>query len=190
MPLPGSNSQAEARSGFLPLFRREALAAQDRTHGEILLIRPFSLMFFTWLLLGIAAAGIGFLVAGHYDETARVSASLTSDDSLPASSPRAVFYIPSRARGLMPTGTPVSMQWQSCAGQQQRIAATVIQVAPAALDEIGIGGLTADGNVPFRVTVALSAESSAIANSGGRLDAEIPLGRKPLIHWLFARNKL
>lgn len=59
MPLSGTNPQAEAQPPILPLFRPEAMAEQERMHGDVLRIRPLSLVFFAWLA---AAAAAGMLI--------------------------------------------------------------------------------------------------------------------------------
>ncbi len=86
----------------LPLFRPEALAAQQhKFYGQIVLIRPFSLLFLGLLGFVIAASTAAFLVLGHYTEKAYVSGILLVQSSNPTSaSPQltADFYVPSRWR--------------------------------------------------------------------------------------------
>src|SRR5258708_31952631 len=84
----------------LPLFRPEALAAQQQKfYGQIVLIRPFSLLFFGWLGVAITASIMAFLVLGHYTEKARVPGILLAgrpSPTLPASPLlTADVYVPS-----------------------------------------------------------------------------------------------
>lgn len=187
----GRNSPTESRSPLLPLFRQEALAAQEKTHGEILLARPLSLTLLTWLFLGIAAAGFAFLFAGHYDETTRVSGSFKAVQPGHDFSRDALFLVPSKATRLMRAGASLPLQWQSCVGQPQRFAGTVIEITPPSSLSIGKNMLvsSADRDIPVRVTIALPSTFAALSDREGRLDAVIPLGRQRLIHWFFARNK-
>lgn len=62
MPLSGKNPQAEARPPILPLFRPEAMAEQERMHGDVLRIRPLPLVFFTWLAAAAAAGTLIYLI--------------------------------------------------------------------------------------------------------------------------------
>jgi hypothetical protein len=68
MARSGTNPHAEALPQPLPLFRPEALAAQETIHGEVLRIRPLSLRFFLWLAAALAAVGLIYLIAGHSTE--------------------------------------------------------------------------------------------------------------------------
>jgi hypothetical protein len=67
MPLSGTKPQAEALPQVLPLFRPEALAAQETMHGDVLRIRPLSLIFFLFLGAALGAVTLVYLVAGHYE---------------------------------------------------------------------------------------------------------------------------
>ena len=85
MPAPGKTLSSVERGSVeshsnqgepLPLFRPEAIAAlQQKFYGEIILVRPFSLMLLCWFALGITAAVLGFLFLGQYTERARVPGS-------------------------------------------------------------------------------------------------------------------
>src|SRR5215467_16350299 len=99
MPTPGNTLSSEERPGGtvepLPLFRPEAIAAlQQKFYGEIILIRPFSLMLLCWFALGISAAVLGFLFLGQYTERARVPGVMTVSDV--SSPPAAEIYVPGR----------------------------------------------------------------------------------------------
>jgi hypothetical protein len=66
MARSGTNPHAETLPQPLPLFRPEALAAQETIHGEVLRIRPLSLRFFLWLGASLGAAALIYLIAGHF----------------------------------------------------------------------------------------------------------------------------
>src|SRR6266550_4414794 len=93
-----ANQQNEIKP--LPLFRPEALAAQqDKFYGQIILIRPFSLLFFGWLGIALAACTMAFLVLGRYTEKAHVPGVLAGSSAATApdgSQRTANFYVPSR----------------------------------------------------------------------------------------------
>lgn len=210
MPPSGTNSQAEAHPSSLPLFRAEALAAQERLHGEVLLIRPFSLAFFARLAIAIAAVVLGFLLAGHYTEKARVtgflwtapqgesasalSASRASASAASASTPSsastperllAVFDVPAQLVRFVQPGETVSLRCPGCPDPWHRMTGTVMQISGEALA----------AESTLRVTIALPSHISQLhpktdsAQSAIKLEAEIPLGRRPLIHWLFERSE-
>src|SRR6266852_6922931 len=96
----------------LPLFRPEALAAQQQKfYGQIVLIRPFSLVFLGWLGVAIAVATLVFLVLGSYTEKARVPGILLIDIDSPAPSGSpltADFYVPSRWITMLHAGEPIA----------------------------------------------------------------------------------
>jgi len=46
---------------------------QQRAYGEVLMIRPFSLMFLFWLAIVLAGAVLGLLFLGHQTESVHPS---------------------------------------------------------------------------------------------------------------------
>src|SRR5215467_3890770 len=129
----------------LPLFRPEALAAQQQKfYGEILLIRPLALTLFVWLGIGLASAVIGFLLLGHHTERVRVSGIISSGQSAGSSNPtssEANLYVPERAVSFVRTGETVVLQ--SPAGRE---TAVVTEISKSALSAETIAtqtGLTA-----------------------------------------------
>lgn len=182
---PSPNSHGESRSGSLPLFRQEALVAQAKTHGEILLIRPLSLMFLTGLLATSIAAGLAFLLAATYEQTQPVAAAQLANT--PA---KAVFDVPASWNQLH-VGSPIAMKWQGCGAQARRFTARVIDLSrqsPSTNTQNTSGDSGDDSKV--QVTVALPAEFSTVGSPGGVLDAEIPRGRQAFLHWLFGGQGL
>ena len=65
MARSGTNPHAETLPQPLPLFRPEALAAQETIHGDVLRIRPLSLVFFLWLGAALGAMALIYLLAGR-----------------------------------------------------------------------------------------------------------------------------
>jgi hypothetical protein len=198
MPTPGSTLSSEERPSSvepLPLFRPEAIAAlQQKFYGEIILIRPFSLMLLCWFALGISAAVLGFLFLGQYTERARVPGVMTISD---VSSPQmaAEIYVPGRWIGRVHAGSQISLRCDSCSPQFGRQIGTVLQVpeAPLAQTELAQRSLDLSGPV-YKIAVSLQPKAAQITQAnpspqaGVRVEAEIPLGRKPLIKWFFERS--
>jgi hypothetical protein len=198
MPTPGSTLSSEERPSSvepLPLFRPEAIAAlQQKFYGEIILIRPFSLMLLCWFALGISAAVLGFLFLGQYTERARVPGVMTVSE---ASSPQlaAEIYVPGQWIGRLHAGSQISLRCDSCSPQFGRQIGTVLQVAeaPLAQTELAQKSLDLPGPV-YKIAVSLQPKAAQITQAnpspqaGVRVEAEIPLGRKPLIKWFFERS--
>jgi hypothetical protein len=199
MPTSGKTLSSEERPSSsvepLPLFRPEAIAAlQQKFYGEIILIRPFSLMLLCWFALGISAAVLGFLFLGQYTERARVPGVMTVSE---ASSPQiaAEIYVPGRWIGRLHAGSQISLRCDSCSPQFGRQIGTVLQVAeaPLAQTELAQKSLDLPGPV-YKIAVSLQPKATQITQAnpspqaGVRVEAEIPLGRKPLIKWFFERS--
>ncbi|HVG90821.1 MAG TPA: hypothetical protein VNB54_04960, partial [Alphaproteobacteria bacterium] len=136
MPTPGSTLSSEERPSNvepLPLFRPEAIAAlQQKFYGEIILIRPFSLMLLCWFALGISAAVLGFLFLGQYTERARVPGVMTLSEAT-SSQMAAEIYVPGRWIGRLHAGSQISLRCDSCSPQFGRRVGTVLQVPEAPL---------------------------------------------------------
>jgi hypothetical protein len=199
MPIPGRTLSSEERSSSsaepLPLFRPEAIAAlQQKFYGEIILIRPFSLMLLCWFALGISAAVLGFLFLGQYTERARVPGVITVSG---VSSPQmaAEIYVPGRWIGRIHAGSQISLRCDSCSPQFGRQVGTVLQVAEAPLGQTELAQRSLDLPGPvYKIAVSLQPKAAQITQAnpspqaGVRVEAEIPLGRKPLIKWFFERS--
>ena len=195
----GSVESHNGGSQPLPLFRPEALASvQQKFHGEIILIRPFPLMLLGWFALGIAAAVLGFFLLGQYTERARVSGSITASQADPnASVPklRAEIYVPGRWIAQLHPGSKLSLQCGACSPQFARPTGTVLEIpnAPLGQTELSQAEPALEGPV-YKVPVSLSpqatpfTQANPLPHSGERVEAEIPLGRKPLIKWFFERS--
>jgi hypothetical protein len=184
----------------LPLFRPEALIAQEQKfYGEIILIRPFSLMLLSWFALGITAAVLGFLFLGHYTERAHVSGVIAiapvSSETLEAS-----VFVPGHLIGRLHSGNQLTLHCESCSAPFSQQTGTVLAIpdAPLGPSELSQLDSTLIGQPykgPFyKITVSLpppAARASLInplPQSGTRVEADIPLGRKPLIKWFFERS--
>src|ERR1051326_7076854 len=138
MPTPGrtlSSVESPSSAEPLPLFRPEALAAlQQKFYGEIILIRPFSLVLLCWFALGITAAVLGFLFLGQYTERARVPAVMTTSQvsGISAGAPQmAEFYVPGRWIGRLHAGSRIFLRCDSCSPQFGRQGGTVLQFSDA-----------------------------------------------------------
>lgn len=180
----------------LPLFRPEAiLHQQQKSYGEIILIRPLSLTLLTFLALVIIALAGGFLLFGHYTEKVRVSGSLISASSTPRSGNdaqlRAELYVPARWLFSVQPGTQLSLRCPACSAQFAVQPAIVVGIAaaPSAADENSTN--TRSFGPSYKVTVALLPQAAQLAGldhppqANVPVEAEVSLGRKPLIKWLF-----
>lgn len=199
MPTPGSTLSSEERPSSsaepLPLFRPEAIAAlQQKFYGEIILIRPFSLVLLCWFALGITAAVLGFLFLGQYTERARVPGVMNVSE---ASSPQmaAEIFVPGRLIDRVHAGSQISLRCDSCSPQFGRQVGTVLQVAEAPLAQTDLAQKSLDLSGPvYKIAVLLQPKAAQITQAnpspqaGVRVEAEIPLGRKPLIKWFFERS--
>jgi hypothetical protein len=188
MPSSGPNSQTEAQH----LFRSEAIAAQNKQFGELLQIRPFSLVSCVWFGTAIMAVALGFLAVSHYTEKVRAAGVLfTSQQETPGSDsfpegPQAIFYMPLIwARSVQP-GETVMLRCPECPDATQRFKSVVMQVSPSGLE-------MPSREISYKITVMLPPDSLHLfqnmnASQPVKLEAEIPLGQKPLVHLLFERN--
>lgn len=181
MPPQATNSQGEAASRISPLFRPEALAAQESGHGEILLIRPLSLTFLIWLGILLGAGMMGFLFLGRITETVQVEGTLlprmVEGQGSATAQPEAAFNVPADWASSLQPGTSLDVRCPGCTNPGRRLDGRVIRVdSPAQGSAV-------------QVTVALPSStpsllSEDLASSSAGLAAEIPLGRTSLIHWL------
>jgi hypothetical protein len=188
----------------LPLFRPEAVAAlQHKFYGEIILIRPFPLMLLCWFALGITAAVLGFLFLGQYTEKARVPGIITAVDSTAVNGPakfEAAVYVPEKMITRLHPGTQLTLRCDSCAAQFTRQVGTVLEIpqSPVSTSDLSEANL----NMPstgnkfqlYKMKVSLPPQAAQTmqvnpsTQTGVRVEAEIPLGHKPLIKWFFERS--
>jgi hypothetical protein len=205
MPAPGKTlSSVERRSVEshsnqgepLPLFRPEAIAAlQQKFYGEIILIRPFPLMLLCWFALGITAAVLGFLFLGQYTERARVPGIITSGGVA-----EAAVYVPARMIAGLHPGTQLTLRCNSCPAKLARQVGTVLEIpeSPATPSDLSQANLNLNGSgktiAIYKIKVSLPPQAAQTmqvdpsTQAGVRVEAEIPLGHKPLIKWFFERS--
>jgi hypothetical protein len=216
MPLPGKTLSSVERSSVeshsnhgeplpLPLFRPEAIAAlQQKFYGEIILVRPFSLMLLCWFALGITAAVLGFLFLGQYTERARVPGVFTSSGlTHPGASGAgtgAEFYVPASLRDRVHVGAQLALRCDSCPAKFTRQVGTVLEVPQAPVDpaELSQRNPTMAGSLDnsqiYKIKVSLPPQAAQAmqvnpsTQAGAKVEAEIPLGHKPLIKWFFERS--
>lgn len=214
MPAPGKTlgsmerSSVESHSNHgepLPLFRPEAIAAlQQKFYGEIILVRPFSLMLLCWFALGITAAVLGFLFLGQYTDKARVpgiiSASSLSSPGVSGTGPGAEFYIPGNLLDRLHVGAQLALRCDSCPAKFARQVGTVLEVPQTPVEPVelaqknlGVAG-SLDKMPVYKIKVSLPPQAAQTmqvnpsTQTGMRVEAEIPLGHKPLIKWFFERS--
>ena len=205
MPLPGQSFSTEDRHNSvepLPLFRPEALAAQQQKfYGEIILIRPFSLVLLSWFAIGITASVAAFLLLGHYTERAHVSgiiaggpASGSNAENLEAS-----FFVPGRLVGRLHPGNQLTLSCGACSAPFSQQTGTVLAIPDAPLGRAELSqidrNLSGPLSIPvYEIKVSLPPQAARIwqlnpsPQTGMRVEADIPLGRKPLIKWFFERS--
>jgi hypothetical protein len=204
MPAPGNSLGSMERGSLeshsneppLPLFRPEAIAAlQQKFHGEIILIRPFPLMLLCWFALGITAAVLGFFFLGQYTEKARVPGVITN-----AGQSQAAIYVPANLIARLHPGTQLSLRCGSCPAQFARQVGTIQDIPPSPLSPADLNeanlNLAGTGNQVqfYKIKVSLPPQAAQTmqvnpsTQAGARVEAEIPLGHKPLIKWFFERS--
>lgn len=209
MPITGKTlSSEESHSNYgepLPLFRPEAIAAlQQKFYGEIILVRPFSLMLLCWFALGITAAVLGFLFLGQYTERARVpgiiSASSLANPGSAEAGTGAEFYVPASLRDRVHVGAQLTLRCDSCPAKFARQVGTVLEVPQKPVDPAELSqrnpGLAEplDNSHIYKIKVSLPPQAAQAmqvnpsTQAGARMEAEIPLGHKPLIKWFFERS--
>ncbi len=185
----------------LPLFRPEALASQQqKLYGEILLIRPLSLTFLGWLGVAIAGSILGFLLLGKITEKARVSGvllpiAIPAGHEISETRREADLFVPARLVKFLQPGDHLLL----LGPEDDRQSVTVKQISDSAVNPADIprSQKSVTRAPVYRVLVTLSSPISEAASTnnsettdsrGARVEAEIPLGRKPLIKWLFERS--
>lgn len=173
----------------LPLFRPEAIAAQQhKFYGEILLIRPLSLALLFWMGIGISAVVLGFLLLGTYTDRAKVTGVIVPGGSVAL---EANLYVPARTIRFVHAGQPIRIRCQSCSGSDSQIGTgTVQEISGSALspEEIVAESEIAVQEPMYRVKLTLPQPGTEPVPERARLEAELPLGRKPLLKWLFERD--
>jgi hypothetical protein len=185
MQTPGtiSDSRPPQNGGQpLPLFRQEAmLYQQHKFYGDIILIRPLSLTLLTWLVIAIVLLAVGLLGFGHYTEKARLPISMPAGA---AAENQAEIQVPGRWLGFVRPGTPISVRCWRCSSSIAETA-TVLTISNTPL--------TTSGTNLFKVTLLMPPQAvqtlglNHAQQAGTKVEAEIPLGRKPLIQWFFSR---
>jgi hypothetical protein len=180
----------------LPLFRPEAiLNQQQKPYGDIILIRPLSLTLLTGLALVIVALAAAFLLLGHYTEKARVSGALLAEPAGASNSNdaglRAELYVPGRLLTSVEPGARLQLHCESCPQKLREQDVTVLEVSDKPITSDSNSASAKPSEPSYKVTVSLppgAAQSAAFNHppqAGVPVEAEIPLGRKPLLKWLF-----
>lgn len=168
----------------LPLFRPEALASQQqKLYGEILLIRPLSLAFLGWLGIAMAGSVLGFLLLGQITEKARVPGVILPAAGATGAPTQADLFVPDRILRFVQPGERLWIVGPP--GQRQSV--TVQQISDSAINptQLPLSGEPAAHISTHRVVVNLSSPIPGISSAS--VEAEIPIGKTPLIKWLFGR---
>ncbi|HZU33897.1 MAG TPA: hypothetical protein VFB79_22480, partial [Candidatus Angelobacter sp.] len=122
-----------------------------------------------------------------------VAGRLLSSQSNAAQSqgPQAEFYVPSRLAGLLKPGTQLSVRCNTCSPELTRQYATILTISSAPLSPADPQASLKPQNL-YRVTVSLPPQAAQMQMNEipqtPQVEAEVPLGRKPLIKWLFERS--
>jgi len=165
------------------LFRQEALDNQEqRLYGDILLIRPFSLVFLAWLGTGLTALVAAVLIWGEYTDQARIPGIVkTASGRMEAS-----MDVPARFAAHLRAGTQVHVSCPSC---PSRYKGTVTIIASPATGAGDSAPNCAPAHEPvYRIVVALESQPGPAIPDGSRIEADLPLERRPLLRWIFSRS--
>ena len=174
----------------LPLFRPEAvLHQQTKSYGDIILIRPLSLTLLAGLAVSVAASVFAFLLFGHYTEKIHLrGAFIAAGAATNSPHSQAELYVPERWRGAVHPGTKLLLHCPACPPASAEQTGLVQEISDRPLPSSDITG----AGPAYKVLVLLPPQAAPLAEgespAGARVEAEIPLGRKPLIKWLFDRS--
>lgn len=181
---PGMRSEDQTRSDALPLFRPEALAErQQKFYGEILLIRPFSLTFFSSLGTAIAAVVLGFLLLGHYTERIHVVGTVGSSEH------EAELYVPQPGLALLHPGDRIVVRCRACTLSStvaQNATVTHINSTAISPEEASTQLHITAPDAMYKVVVTLAPQ--ATPPGGTRVEADLPVRRRSLLQWLFGKD--
>lgn len=175
-------SHPEAVQQRLPLFRAEALAVQQhKFYGEILLIRPLSLALLFWLGITVSAVVVGFLLLGNYTERIPVRGVLLPSVNAGL---QAELYVPDRAAKFVKPGDSIQMHCQSQAaiGHVSEVSTSVLS-----REEVAAQSKMMVQEPMYRIILALPLAETEALPQGAAVEAELTLGRRPLLQWLFER---
>jgi hypothetical protein len=177
----------------LPLFRPEAiLYQQQKFYGEIILIRPLSYTLLTWLVVCIVGGMLGLFVFGRYTEKVHLPGRLTSDAAANTGNPdlRAELAVPVRWLRLVQPGTRLLLRCLACPASAVEQTGTVLGISDAPLDSPEVAG----SGPAYKVMLSLPPPAARPlqpnypSQTGMRVEAVVPVGRKPLIQWFFERS--
>jgi hypothetical protein len=172
-----ANTNSKAAS--LPLFRAEALAArQQGTHGEILLIRPLSLVLLGWLGVAVAASAIGFLVLGEYTPRQSLEGTITGTAAMRGGNMAAEVIVANAAMPALRPGQELRVRCTSC---ENALTGKIIRISPVPPSSIEAA------NPSSTVTIELPENTELTV--GTKVQAEVQLEKKPLIVWLLSKPR-
>jgi hypothetical protein len=106
--------------------------------------------------------------------------------------PQAEFYVPGRWVEQLKPGTQISVRCTTCSPEFARQSATILTISNTPLNPAPAPQASLQPENLYRVTVSLPPQAAFIQLSEipqtRRVEAEVPLGRKPLIQWFFERS--
>ena len=153
------------------------------------------MIFYEHLPIILDIAVLGFFFLGQYTEKARVAGIIINAD---AAKTEAAVYVPAGMIARLHPGTQLSVRCDSCPAQFARQVGTVLEIPQSPLSPADISNanlnLAGTGNQIYKIKVSLPPQAAQITQAnpspqaGVRVEAEIPLGRKPLIRWFFERS--
>lgn len=178
----GQNSQSKANTEALPLFRAEALAARQNIQGEILMLRPFSLLFLSWLGVFLVSMVLAFLFIGRYTPRTQVKGIVIAGSSQSASR----FQVALDLRTVSATRIDGEDILVRCTGCGQSFPAKVVASSGSSTspfcDSPGCATL---------ITVAFPSEiDQSLQNKfkpGDAIEADIPGRSQRLVTWLLEK---
>ena len=187
MPTPNASSKDGTdtdAAGDLPLFRPEAIAAQQqRFYGEIILIQPLSITLLTTLAVVLGGMIFGLIVFGYHTESVRVSGILTVDTGSGIRRPLGYLYVPARAMRFVHVGKRLSIECSACTPKRERGTVREVSAMPLQPEEIESESGVLPKQPVYRVTVVLDGRHGL--PSGAKIESEFALERQPLLKWLF-----
>jgi hypothetical protein len=178
----------EDSSRPLPLFRAEALTAQQQKfYGKIVLIRPFKLTALIWAGIGISSAILGYLLLGTHMERMRIPGVFRTGEN---NELRAEFYVPVRMIKLIQPGESVPIHCQSCSEMEFRASSGTVRSVPESdSSRADVTARSSSAREPvYRLTLALHPAGGETVVEGTPVEADFPLGRRPLLQWIFERG--
>lgn len=103
------------------------------------------------------------------------------------------LYVPERTIKFVRMGEPILVHCQSCPGQEQgrtQMTGNIDEISKSILsqEQIAAESRTTVQEPMYRIKLTLPQTGAQSFPEGARLEADLPLGRRPLLQWLFERG--